>query len=211
LCCPVAALVLGLLTGCEDSTGPDNTNQTAESLSVTQFGTRVANIARIEVAFTSLAGLVAREIKVEPDDAEEKIVSRVIDIDPNAGTLTLELGTLVVNYDASTRFRTPVNGNAFRATWESAIIADLEDGLRPSIEARRTPLSTPQAPNIGAFFAADLRITQVIAEAKIEVYVDADNFAEVPSPPPLAILTVFGRPVEITRSTRLERIVNGTP
>ena len=208
---PLGAVALGLLAGCSDSTGPDDSTQFGEPLSISQFETEVAGTARVEIQFTSLAGLVAREIEVEPDDAEEKIVSRVTAMNPTAGTLTLELGGLVVSYGASTRFRTTTNSNVDRSTWESGIDAELDAGRRPSIEARRNPPATPQAPTVATFPAADLRITEAIDEAKIEVYVDADNYAEVSSPPPLAILTVFGLPVQILSSTQLEKIANGAP
>ena len=158
-----------------------------------------------------LIGPVAREMNSEPDDAEEKIVSRVTAISPTAGTLTLELGGLVVSYGASTRFRTPVSSNVSRSTWESLINAELDAGRRPSIEARRNQPATPQAPSVTTFAAADLRVTDAISEAKIEVYVDADNLAEVTSPPPLAILTVFGLPGHIVSSTQIRRIVTGAP
>ena len=200
-----------LLVGCSDSTGPEDTNQFAEPLSISQFETGLATSARIEITFTSRTGLVAREIEVEPDDAEEKIVSRVTAIDRESGTVTLELGGLVVSYGGQTRFRTPNNSDAGGATWESVILTELDAGRNPTIEARRNPPATPQAPTVTAFSALDLRIADATDEAKIEVYVDADNFAEVSSPPPLALLTVFGFPIQIVSATRLERIVNDTP
>jgi hypothetical protein len=208
----LAAVALALLAACSDSTGPtEDTTPFGEPLSPSQFGTEVGGTARIEIQFTSLTGPVAREIEVEPDDAEEKIVSRVTAINPTAGTLTLELGGLVVSYGATTRFRTPVNSSVSRSNWESLINAELVAGRRPSIEARRNQPATPQAPSVTTFAAADLRVTDAISDAKIEVYVDADNLADVTSPPPLAILTVFGLPVQIVSSTQIRRIVNGAP
>ena len=207
----LAAVALALLAACSDSTGPtEDTTQFGEPLSPSQFGTEVGGTARIEIQFTSLAGPVAREIDVEPDDAEEKIVSRVTAINPTASTLTLELGGLVISYGASTRFRTTVSSNVSRSAWESLIDAELGAGRRPSIEARHNQPATPQAPSV-TFAAADLRVTDAISEPKIEVYVDADNYAEVTSAPPLAILTVFGLPVHIVSSTSIRRILNAAP
>jgi hypothetical protein len=185
--------------------------QFGEPLSLVQFESEVVGTARIEIEFTSFTGLVAREIEVEPDDAEEKLVSRVTALDATAGTLTLELGGLVTSYGASTRFRTPSNSNVSRSAWEALIAAELNAGRLPSIEARRNQPVTPQAPTVATFAAADVRLTDAIDDAKIEVYVDADNFEDVVSPPPLAILRVFGLPVEIVSSTRIQRILNGAP
>lgn len=208
----LAAVAFALLTACSDSTGPAvGATQFGEPLSLAQFESEVVGTARIEIEFTSFTGLVAREIEVEPDDAEEKIVSRVTAMDATAGTLTLELGGLVTSYGASTRFRTPSNSNVSRSAWEALIAAELSAGRLPSIEARRNQPVTPQAPTVAAFTAADLRLTDAIDDAKIEVYVDADNFEDVASPPPLAILRVLGLPVEIVSSTRIQRILNGAP
>lgn len=208
----VAAVASTLLAACSDSTGPAaSATQFGAPLSLAQFETEVVGTARIEIEFTALTGLVAREIEVEPDDAEEKFVSRVTAMNTAAGTLTLELGGFVVSYGASTRFRTQSNSNVGRTAWESQIAAELSAGRRPSIEARRNQPATPQAPAVATFTAADLRLTNAIDDAKIEVYVDADNFEDVASPPPLAILRVFGLPVEIVSSTRIQLILNGAP
>ena len=211
----VAGLAAGALTflaACSDSTAPGTAvTQFGEPLSLAQFETEVVGTARVEIEFATLAGLVAREIEVEPDDAEEKFVSRVTSMNTTAGTLTLELGGFVVTYGASTRFRTPANSNVSRTAWESQIAAELNAGRQPSIEARRNQPATPQAPTLATFTATDLRLTAAIEKAKLEVYVDADNFTDVASPPPLAILRVFNLPVQILSSTRIQRILNGAP
>ena len=194
-----------LLCACDDSTGPSDTTQLSEPISLSQFETALARTSRIEIQFASLTGPVAREVEVEPDDAEEKIVSRVIAIDPTSGTLTLELGLLPVHYGTSTRFRTPLNSNVSLTTWEAEIVEEVDAGRLPSIEARRNPPDIPQAPTLSVFLATDLRIAEAIDEPKIEVYVDRDNFVQVTSPPPEAFLTVFGLPVEILSSTRIRR------
>jgi hypothetical protein len=207
----IAAAAVALLGACDDSTGPDDSTQLGETLSLSEFETDIASTARVEIKFTTLEGLVAREIEVEPDDDEEKIVSRVIAIDPTSGSLTLELGTMGVRYDGSTRFRTPLNSNVSRTTWEAEVIQEVDAGRFPSIEARRNPPSSPQAPSLTVFLADDVRITDDINETKIEVYVDRDNFTAVTNPPPEAFLTVFGLSVEILSNTRLRRIGNPSP
>lgn len=65
--------------------------------------------------------LVAREIEVETEDDEEKIESRVSAINPTGGTITLELGGLVVSYGDATRFRTEAESQGTRAAWEAAV------------------------------------------------------------------------------------------
>jgi len=208
----LAAAALALLAACSDSTGPgDDTTQFGEPISPSQFGTEVGGTARIEIQFTTLTGPIAREVEVEPDDAEEKITSRVTAIDAVAGTVTLELGNLIVSYGASTRFRTPINSNVNRTNWEAEVRQELDAGRRPSIEARRNQPAAPQAPTVTTFSARDLRVTDAIDDAKIEVYVDGDNLVQVSSPPPVAILTVFGLPVQIVSSTEIRRILNGAP
>lgn len=201
-----------LFAACADSTGPDMSGvQFGEPITLSQLESDIAGTARIEIEFTTPDGLVAREIEVEPDDAEEKIVSRVTAMNAAQGTLTLELGDFVVTYSSSTRFRTPSNSNVSRSSWESAIAAELNAGRQPPVEVRRNQPSVPQAPDVATFAAADLRIADDFDDAKIEVYVDADNFEEVASPPPLAILRVFDLPVEIVAATRIQRILPNAP
>ena len=207
----VAATVL-LVAACSDSTGPDQgVVQFGEPLSLAQFETQLDEPTRIEIELTTPAGLVAREIEVELDDAEEKILSRVTAINTTAGTLTLELGGLVVTYNSQTRFRTPENSNVGRATWEGRVLTELNAGRRPPVEARRNQPVAPQAPTAATFTADDLRIEDDFDDAKIEVYVDSDNFQDVANPPPLAILRVFNLPVQIVASTGIQRILNAAP
>ena len=201
-----------LVAGCSDATGPDQgVVQFGEPLSLAQFQSRLDQPTRIEIEFTTPAGLVAREIEVELDDAEEKITSRVTAINTTAGTLTLELGGLVVTYNSQTRFRTPENSSVSRATWEGRVLTELNAGRRPPVEARRNQPVAPQAPTVATFTADDLRIEDDFDDAKIEVYVDADNFQNVTNPPPLAILRVFNLPVQIVASTRIQQVLNGAP
>src|SRR5687768_14452215 len=82
------------------------------------------SVSRIEIELFP-GELVAREVHVEADDAEEKIVSRVTAMDPAQGTLTLELGGLTVNYGAGTRFRTESESHESRQTWEARVQAEI--------------------------------------------------------------------------------------
>lgn len=206
-------LALSALAACSsDSTGPGGTNpppQFGQILSFSQFDSTLGSgTARLEIKLLP-GGLVAREIDVEPDDAEEKIVSQVTAIDPVAGTITLALGGLTVSYGSGTRFRTPSDSRVSRSAWETAIADAIALGQQPPIEARRNPGATPQAPTDPSFTAKDLRLASQTDEPKLEVYVDSDNIETVASPPPVAILRVFNLPIEITSSTQLSRITPG--
>jgi hypothetical protein len=209
------------LVACDDATdpGPAQT-QFGEPISLAEFQTEVNGTALVEIEFATAAGPVAREIEVEDEDSddsdsdsdgEESIESRVTAINTTAGTITLQLGGLVVNYGNDTRFRTLTNSNATRADWEAFIQAELSAGRNPAIDARRPIPATPQAPTVATFTATDLQIEDDLDEPTIEVLVDADNYETVTSPPPLAILRVFNFPVQINAATRLERDVDGMP
>lgn len=208
-----AFLTLAALTACSsDSTGPGGTNpppQFGQILSFSQFDSTLGSgTARLEIKLLP-GGLVAREINVEPDDAEEKIVSQVTAIDPVAGTITLALGGMTVSYGSGTRFRTPSDSRVTRSAWETAIADAIALGQQPPIEARRNPGATPQAPTDPSFTAKDLRLASQTDDPKLEVYVDSDNLETVAVPPPVAILRVFNLPIEITSSTQLSRITPG--
>ncbi|MBK6780810.1 MAG: hypothetical protein IPJ95_04350 [Gemmatimonadetes bacterium] len=202
-----------LLAACgSDATGPGAGNggsQFGSPMSVSQFDSTLgAGSTRIEIKLLA-GGLEAREVHVEADDAEEKIVSQVTAIDTVAGTVTLALGGMQVSYGSGTRFRTPSDSRVTRAEWEAAIGGALGSGQQPPIEARRNQPGQPQAPTDASFTANDLRLEDKTDEPKIEVYVDADNFQDVASPPPLAILTVFNLPIEITSGTEISLTTPG--
>ena len=205
-----ASAVLGACGS--DATGPGSNNppsQFGTALTINQFDSTLGTgSTRIEIKLLS-GGLVAREVHVEADDNEEKFVSRVAAIDPVAGTVTLTMGGMVISYGSGTRFRTPSDSRVSRSEWEAAISAALNAGQQPPIEARRNQPAAPQAPTDASFTANDLRLEDRADEPKIEVYVDADNLQSVASPPPVAILTVFNLPIEITSSTELSLTTPG--
>ena len=163
-------------------------------------------VSRIEIELFPRE-LVAREVHVENDDAEEKLVSGVTTIDPAQGTLTLELGGLTVSYDAATRFRTESESHESRATWEAAVQSELAAGRRPLIEARRNPAGAPQSPDDPAFRAADLRLEADSDEPKIEIYVDGHNL--VSGDASAVVLRVLGLSITVNDRTRLGPDDNG--
>jgi hypothetical protein len=157
--------------------------------------------SRIEVKLFP-GELVAREVHLEADDDEEKIVSNVTAIDPEQGTISLELGGLTVSYGTGTRFRTETESHESRGVWEASVQSELAAGRRPLIEARRSPSGSPQAPGDPTFVAADLRLEGDGDEPEIEIRVDEDNLESV-SGNSLAVLRVLGLPIEINGRTQL--------
>ena len=208
--CATLALAGIAVLACSDSTAPADPAgvQFGSPVSLADFQARLAGAPRLEIKLLP-GGLVAREVDVEPDDAEEQIVSRVTAINPTAGTLTLELGGLVVSYTSATRFHTPASSSVSRSAWEGSVAAAIGSGANPPVEIRRNPPAAPQAPADATFNAVDLRIADEVDEPKLEIYVNAANFEPVTSPPPLAILRVLNLPIQITSATRLVAVVAG--
>jgi hypothetical protein len=157
-------------------------------------------VSRIEIELFP-GELVAREVHVEADDAEEKIVSGVTAIDPAQGTLTLELGGLIVSYGAGTRFRTESESHESRETWEAQVQGEIAAGRRPLVEARRNPAGAPQSPDDPSFAAADLRLENETDEPRIEIYVDGDNL--VSGDASEVVLRVLGLSITVNDRTRL--------
>ena len=157
-------------------------------------------VSRIEIELFP-GELVAREVHVEADDAEEKLVSQVTAIDPAEGTLTLELGGLTISYGAGTRFRTESESPQSREAWEAQVQGEITAGRRPLVEARRNPGDTPQSPDDPSFTATDLRLENETDEPKIEIYVDGDNL--VGGDASEVVLRVLGLSIAVNDRTRL--------
>ncbi|HEU4994911.1 MAG TPA: hypothetical protein VFT29_08825 [Gemmatimonadaceae bacterium] len=202
-----AALVM---VACGDTTSPIRaTTRFVQAVSLNDLETALDGATFVKIAFTTPTGLVARQIEVEADQDDETIASRVTAINTVDETVTLELGGLVVRYTSNTRFRTPTSSDVALVLWEQFVQNEISNGRNPPIEARRHLPLRPRAPTIALFTATDLRITNDLDEARIEVLVDADNLEQATSSPSLAILRVFNLPFEITAQTELERVVEG--
>lgn len=200
----LAAITTFALSACSsDPAGPSGPGtiggqRTAATAIDSALGS--GGVSRIEIHLFP-GELVAREVHVEADDLEEKIVSGVTAIDPAQGTVTLELGGLTLSYGAGTRFRTETESQESRAAWEAAVQGELAAGRRPAIEARRSPQGSPQAPDDATFVAADLRLESEADEPKIEIYVDGGNLLSVTGSS--AVLRVLGLTIEINDRTSL--------
>ena len=137
---------------------PGNGGSSASAVVTVDSALGSGNVSRIDIELFP-GELVAREVHVENDDAEEKIVSAATAIDPAQGTITLELGGLTVSYGAGTRFRTEVENNqlysrakssalyanigygAAAAAGAAAIVLFLLEGAPPSAQASTAPAS----------------------------------------------------------------------
>ncbi|HWB40533.1 MAG TPA: hypothetical protein VG500_04700 [Gemmatimonadales bacterium] len=191
-------------TACSDSTSPSNSDGGAAAGSaVVTVDSALGGGGTTRIEIELFPGeLVAREVHVEDDDAEEKLVSVATAIDPAQGTVTLELGGLAVSYGAGTRFRTETQSQESRATWEALVESEIAAGRRPLVEARRNPSAAPQAPDDASFTAADLRLESGLDEPKIEIYVDGDNLGSV-SGSTAAVLRVLGLSITVNGRTSL--------
>jgi len=196
-----------LATACSESTAPASTDtpQFGSTLTLPQFQSGLGEATRVEIRLLP-GGLTAREIELEPDDAEEQIGSRVTAISTASGTVTLELGGLVISYGTGARFRTPQHSNVTRSAWESQVESAVAAGQLPTIEVRRNPPTAPQAPSNPTFVALDLRLMDKPDEPKIEAYVNSSNLEAVAAPPPEAILRVFNLAIAVTSATRIQSV-----
>jgi len=184
-------LVFGAACGGGDATG----SATAQPISLTELdGLLDLGATRIEVTLVP-GTLDAEELHAEAEDDDEKIESAVSSIDAVAGTLTLELGGLVISYDAGTRFRTPSDSDVERASWESAVSAGT------FVEIRRDVPAVPQAPLDASFLALDLRIADETDEPSIEMLIGADSLEVVTTSS--GVLHVLGLQITINAATEL--------
>ena len=201
-----AAAMLAITTSAcgSDLTTPngDDAGSPTGSTALTTLDSTLASggVGRVEIKLFP-GEMVAREFHVEADDFEEQLASRVTAIDPAQGTITLELGGLVVSYGDGTRFRTNDESHQSRAAWEAAVQARLAGGGRPLVEARRNPVGASQSPDDAAFAPHDLRLEDDDDDQKIEIYLDQDNV--VSQGDHSIVLRVLGLTIEVNDRTQL--------
>ncbi len=185
--------------------GPDEGGTGASAVITVDSALGTGGVSRIEIELFP-GELVAREVEVENDDEEEKIVSGVTAIDPGQGTITLALGGLTVSYGSGTRFRTESESHESRTVWEALVQQALAAGREPLIEARRSA-GGAQSPDDASFTAADLRLEDGSDEPKLELYVDGDNLASADDAS--LVLRVLGLSIAVNGRTRLGPDDNG--
>lgn len=213
----LAGLTAIVAVGCSDDAlgpGDDGTGvRFSEEIRFPTFQDEISTQrARVEIKLIR-GTLTAREVEIEePEDMadREEVESRVTAIQAagGAGTLTLALGGLQIDFDAATEFRREDDRNLSFDAFVTAVQDALAAGRNPPIEAKRNPAAEPQAPDDPTFFATRLELDDEADEPEIEINVDADNLIGNDAPPPDAFLRVLGLDIEIRASggvTELER------
>lgn len=191
---------------CGDSTtgpGGQTASLFSDEISLETFEETVnAEPQRVEIEL--LPGtLTAREVEIEEPEERfdrEEIESRVVAIDPGAGTLTLQLGDLIIDFDQTTEFRRDSGDDLDFDTFVARIEEALAAGRKPPVEAKRPAPAEPQAPDDPTFFATRLELDNESDEPEIEINIDGDNLILNDTPPPDAILRVLGLSIEIRAS-----------
>ncbi len=91
-----ATLTITAISACSsDLTTPNDPGSSGQSAVTMIDSTLGRGSGRVEIELFP-GEMIAREIHVEVEDDEEKLVSQVTAIDPGQGTITLELGGLTV-------------------------------------------------------------------------------------------------------------------
>ncbi len=213
------AVLLLATTSCDDNgaTGPDDPGlpgsgtQFSREITITEFrDALIAGATRVEIELIP-GSLIAREIELErPEELfdEEEIESRITAIDP-AGSVTLELAGLQVEFTAGTRFRAEDDGDLLLSEFVQRVQDALSIGTLPAVEAKRDPASEPQDPDDPTFIAEELRLDDEADEPEIEINVDGDNLLDPGAgdcdAAALACLRVLGLTIEIRQGvTELE-------
>lgn len=192
---PFAAISILLAAACGSGDVDGRGSASSQPISVAEFeGSLAAGPTRVEVKLVS-GTLDAFELHAETADDDEKIESRVASIDAANGTITLELGGLVIGYGDSTRFRTPSDSDVSRVDWEAAISPGTP------VEVRRDLPLAPQPPEDASFTAVDLRIAGEVDEPSLEILIGSANLEVLGGMD--AILHVLGLDIVIGASTEL--------
>jgi hypothetical protein len=203
------ALVAAALAGCDGgvtgpATGSDGSSPASFSrdVSPSEMGDALdAEPRRVEVKLAR-DGLVAREVELERREEtgdDEKIESRVqaVEAADGQGTLTLELGELLIDFDGATDLEDRDGRDLTVREFVDRIESGLADGTAPSVEVKRRPPAEPQAPDDASFTPREIQLQAPDDDREIEINVDGDNFEENGSPPPRAWITVLGLRVEV--------------
>ena len=157
-------------------------------------------------------GLVVRELEIESDDDdeddEEEIEAHIVSTDA-AGSVTLDIGGIVVTFDASTKFENFDGDDVSLAQFVAIVDAELAAGRMPRVEAKRPSPTSPQAPDNGVFAATSLELDDDQDERKIEIKIGAANLTiNEPRPDggPDATVQVLGVVLEIRTTEGLTEI-----
>ena len=177
----------------------------------------VTGPTRVEVSVIP-GTLTARRVELEEPDQltkPERVRGRVTAITSgtDTATLTLDLGGLQIALNGSTRLHpddaddgqqaampatSDDGGNGMTlADFVTRIQAELAAGRNPAVRATRPAPAQPQAPDDGKFLAATLQLDEGNNHPRIELNIAAANLTTKATPPPDAILKVFGVSLEL--------------
>ncbi len=181
--------------GTPAATSPAITSQTSRAITFAEFQNTIAPsppapsvVNRVEIELKpqdlSAGPFVADEVEIQrPQDVneEEEIKSRILAIDAAAGTgtITLELGSLKVNFsEPGTEFKDNLGMNLTFAEFVEAVSGALPTPVPVKVE--RPPLDVggaivAQDPGDATFTATEIKLVDAVAEPEIEINVDADN------------------------------------
>ncbi len=210
LIAPIGVAVAGACSDTPAGPGPGTTPALSHAITVDELGQAVATgPARVEIKLER-GTLVAREVELKTSDEmtdEESIRGAVTAAAASggSGTLTFDIGGLVVGISSATRFRDADGNDLTLESFVAHIDAALAAGTQPFARAKRPPPATPQAPGDASFQATEVRLRDVIESPKIEINVDADNFEPNAAPPPEAWLRVLGLEIEIRAATEVRQ------
>ncbi|MDH4044563.1 MAG: hypothetical protein OEW06_08905 [Gemmatimonadota bacterium] len=207
-----AGLVLASVAACSDVTGPGSTELLQEQgLSLAELQQQVrATTARVEIILRE-NGPVARRVAIKTGDElaeEERLLGMVtgIAVEGTEGTLTLAYGAQVT-FNGETGFAGLGDDALGFEQFVGHMTEALALGREPRIKAVRPPPDAPQDPDDTSFRAALIRVTDDAVPAMLVLNVDQDNLVRMDPPPPDAILTVLGLPIEIRVSEGLTELI----
>jgi hypothetical protein len=199
-----ATLLLTLVAaGCDQSPSAPGSNPIQFSRTVSLPAAQsllVTGPTRVEVRVIP-GTLVARRVELEeskdmtrPEEVRSRITAATAGTD--TATFTLEVGGLKIAANGSTKIR---HGGTL-ADFVTAVQAAIAAGHNPTLTASRQPATTPQAPDDGAFLAADLKLDEGNSHSVIKLNVAAANLVTNPTPPPDGFLKVLGVSLELRTS-----------
>jgi len=204
-------LGVALAAACSDSPagpGPGPAPALSHTITVDELGQAIAaGPARVEVKLER-GTLVAREVELKTSDEmtdEESVRGAVTAATASGGTgtVTFEIGGLVVGVSSATRFRGVDGANLTLDGFVAHVEAALAAGAQPFARAKRPAPGQPQAPGDPSFQADEVELRDVLESPKIEINVDADNFERNATPPPEAWLRILGLEIQIGAATQV--------
>jgi hypothetical protein len=221
---PALSLLSLVLTGCDPIATGLRSNlpvQFSQDVTLPDFQSHlVAGPARVEVRLIP-GTLTARRVEIEePDEMTDPEVIRsgvtAVSATTDKGTLTLELGGLTVGFDAMTRFR-PDEGDGdhhdmMLADFVARVKAELAAGRHPTVKAKRSPPTAPQAPGDASFLASELKLDEGNNHPLIKLNITSANLITTGQTAPVdATLKLLGLSIALRVKDGTTRLLVENP